>query len=151
MSNEVFMRSLGIDYGDRRIGISVSDSFGWTASSLGFIDVKKHKDRVLDIIGQYIDEYGVDTIVIGYPLNMNGTKGPRAAVTEDFISQIEEKFPQVKTVKWDERLTTVAANRIMRDLNISSRKKGVKDEIAAVLILQSFLDSKIIKEENDNG
>lgn len=145
------MRSLGIDYGDRRIGISVSDSFGWTASSLGFIDVKKHKDRVLDIIGQYIDEYGVDTIVIGYPLNMNGTKGPRAAVTEDFISQIEEKFPQVKTVKWDERLTTVAANRIMRDLNISSRKKGVKDEIAAVLILQSFLDSKIIKEENDNG
>lgn len=145
------MRVLGIDYGDRRIGVSVSDAFGWTASSLGFIDVKKYKNEVFDIIGQYIKEYQTETIVVGYPLNMNGTKGPRAEITVLFITQLTEKFPDIKTVKWDERLTTVAAGRIMRDLNISSRRKGVKDEIAAVLILQSYLDSIIIKEEKNNG
>lgn len=145
------MRVLGIDYGDRRIGVSVSDAFGWTAFSLGFIDVKKNSDQVFDIIGQYIKEYEADTIVVGYPLNMNGSKGPRAEVTDEFISQLNDRFPDIRIVKWDERLTTVAAGKIMRDLNISSRRKGLKDEIAAVLILQSYLDSRIIKEDKNNG
>lgn len=92
----------------------------------------------------------MDTIVVGYPLNMNGTQGPRAAVTDAFITKLNSKFPNIVTVKWDERLTSVAANRIMREMNISSRKKGVNDKLAAVLILQSYLDCKINKEENKN-
>lgn len=142
------MRILGLDYGDSRIGVAVSDPFGWMASGVGFIDVRKERDNVLDRIEALIKEYGAETIVIGYPLNMNGTQGPRAAATDAFIAKLNDRFPGIITVKWDERLTSVAANRIMREMNISSRKKGVNDKLAAALILQSYLDCKINKEEN---
>lgn len=90
------MRVLGIDYGDRRIGVSVSDAFGWTASSLGFIDVKKYKNEVFDIIGQYIKEYQTETIVVGYPLNMNGTKGPQGGNNRFIHNTTDRKVPGYK-------------------------------------------------------
>lgn len=137
------MRILGIDYGDRRVGLALSDYFAWTASSLGFVDLKKDKNSLLDILDGHIKEYKVETIVVGYPLNMNGTRGPRAMITDEFIEKVEKKFPTLKIVRWDERLTSKEASRIMREMNISSREKGMNDKIAATLILQSYLDSRI--------
>lgn len=141
------MRILGIDYGDSRIGVAVSDPFGWTASGIGFIDIRDNRVNAITKIGDIVKEYHIETIVVGYPLNMNGTKGPRAVVTDTFIAGLKEGLPGIKTVKWDERLTSVEADRIMREMKISSRKKGVNDKIAAVLILQSYLDCIINKEE----
>ncbi len=141
------MRILGLDYGDSRIGVAMSDPFGWTASGIGFIDARKGEEKVIGEIRKILEEYKAEKIVIGYPLNMNGTAGPRAMITDSFISVIHNSFPEIEIDKWDERLTSVAANRIMREMGISQRKKGTNDRIAAVLILQSYLDCKTKKEE----
>jgi putative holliday junction resolvase len=139
---KVNMRILGIDYGDSRIGVAVSDPFGWTAQGIDTIHLKGNLDNAILKIDEIVKKYNVEEIVVGFPKNMNGTIGPRGEKTIEFI-EILKKTVNLKIEKWDERLTTVAANRAMHEMGVkTSKKKGIVDQIAAVYILQSFLDSK---------
>ena len=134
-------RILGIDYGDSRTGIAVSDLMGWTAQGLETITYKGNNEFLLNRIGEIIKEYDIKKIVIGYPRNLNGTIGPRAEKTEAFIKILIDKFG-LNVIKWDEWLSTVSAHRDMNDMGIKNRKKkGLVDTIAAVHILQNYLDA----------
>lgn len=136
------MRIMGIDYGDSRIGIAISDPFGWTAQGIETIHLKGNWDNALIKINELVKKYGVEEIIVGFPKNMNGTIGPRGEKTNEFIEALNE-IVKLKIGKWDERLTSVAANRAMHEMGVkTSKKKGIVDQIAAVFILQSFLDSK---------
>ena len=134
-------RILGIDYGDSRTGIAVSDLMGWTAQGVETISYKGDYKMLLNRISELILQYDVKKIVIGYPRNLNGTVGPRATKTEEFIEILMDKF-QLPVIKWDEWLSTVSAHRDMNDMGVKNRKKrGLVDTIAAVHILQNYLDS----------
>lgn len=136
------MRILGIDFGDSRIGIALSDPFGWTAQGLETIHLNGGYKKALIQIAELVKKHGVEEIVVGFPKNMNGTIGPRGEKTNKFIEALEESV-KVRIEKWDERLTTVAANRAMQEMGVkTSKKKGIVDQIAAIYILQSFLDHK---------
>lgn len=139
------MRILGIDYGDSRIGIAVSDPMGWTAQGLETVKSKESVKKALLRIDEIIKQYGVTKIVIGYPLNMNGTAGPRTERTEAFIGKLAE-LGSFEIIKWDERLTTVSAHRTMNELGIkASNKKNIVDTMSAVFILQGYLDRQANK------
>lgn len=134
------MRILGIDYGDSRIGIAVSDPMGWTAQGLETIKSKDSLKKALERIREIILQYEIKDIVIGYPLNMNGTAGPRTERTEAFIKKLQQ-LGDFNIIKWDERLTTVSAHRAMNELGIkASNKKNIVDTMSAVFILQGYLD-----------
>ena len=138
-------RILGIDYGDSRTGIAVSDLMGWTAQGLETITYKGDMKFLLNRIGEIIKEYDIKKIVIGYPRNLNGTVGPRAEKTEAFIEILIDKFG-LNVIKWDEWLSTVSAHRDMNDMGIKNKKKrGLVDTIAAVHILQNYLDGTLNK------
>lgn len=135
------MRIMGIDYGDSRAGIAVSDPFGWTAQGVASVKWQGNTNMLMDKIRQTIEKYGVEKIVVGFPVNMNGTIGPRGERTMEFIGLLNRQF-NIDVVKWDERLSTVAANRTMHEIGTkTSKKKGLVDQIAAVYILQGYLDS----------
>jgi len=130
------MRSMSLDVGTRTIGVAASDLMGMIANGVETIR-RTSEERDLQRIGELIAEYEVDTMVVGYPKNMNGSVGERAQRCEDFARVIGERFPQLKIVLWDERLSTVL---IDADLRRSKRKKVI-DMMAAVVILQNYLDS----------
>lgn len=135
------MRIMGIDFGDVRIGIAMSDPLGWTAQGVETIVWKCGMKQPAEKIGKLAKDYGVEKIIIGFPKNMNGTIGPRGEKTTEFIDVLK-RFTDVDIVKWDERLSTVAANRTMHEVGMkTSKKKLVVDQIAAVFILQGYLDS----------
>ena len=134
-------RILGIDYGDSRTGIAVSDLMGWTAQGLETISYKGNMKFLLNRIGEIIKEYDIKKIVIGYPRNLNGTIGPRAEKTEEFVKILIDNF-ELNVIKWDEWLSTVSAHRDMNDMGVKNKKKrGLVDTIAAVHILQNYLDA----------
>lgn len=134
------MRVLGIDYGDSRIGVAVSDPMGWTAQGLETVKCKDSLRKAIERIMEIIKQYEIKDIVIGYPLNMNGTAGPRTERTEVFIKKLLEQG-DFNIVKWDERLTTVSAHRAMNELGVrASNKKNIVDTMSAVFILQGYLD-----------
>lgn len=135
------MRVLGIDIGTKRIGIAVSDPLGWTAQG---VEVWKHVSREADMarIIHWLYEYQATTIVIGMPKNMDGTKGEKALWTEQFAAELQTLIPDTKVVLWDERLTTVIAQRGLIAANVRREKrKQVVDKMAAAIILQGYLDS----------
>lgn len=134
------MRILGIDYGDSRIGVAVSDPMGWTAQGLETVKSKESLKKAIVRIMEIIKQYDVKDIVIGYPLNMNGTQGPRTERTEEFIKKLLA-HGEFNIIKWDERLTTVSAHRTMNELGIkAANKKNIVDTMSAVFILQGYLD-----------
>lgn len=136
------MQILGIDYGDSRIGVAKSDAMGWLAQGLETIKNNGGNRKPIERIAEIVKQYEIKIIVVGYPKNMNGTEGPKALKVQEFIDQLALALPEAKIVKWDERLTTVAAQRTMTELNIkTSKKKSIVDQIAAVYILQGYLDS----------
>ena len=138
-------RILGIDYGDSRTGIAVSDLMGWTAQGVETISYKGDYKMLLSRLEELIVQYDVKKIVIGYPRNLNGTIGPRVAKTEEFIEILIDKF-NLPVIKWDEWLSTVSAHRDMNEMGVKNRKKrGLVDTIAAVHILQNYLDSLAMK------
>ena len=140
------MRILGIDYGDSRIGIAVSDPMGWTAQGLETIKSKDSLKKALERIREIILQYEIKDIVIGYPLNMNGTAGPRTERTVAFIKKLQQ-LGDFNIIKWDERLTTVSAHRAMNELGIkASNKKNIVDTMSAVFILQGYLDRQSKKK-----
>ena len=134
------MRKLGIDYGDSRVGVAITDALGITVQGLETIHHKGNDKIVLKRLEELLNEYEVDTIVVGLPLNMNGTKTERVEVTEKFIHKLKCKFNKLKIEEIDERLTTVAAHKTMNYLNINKHKKGdIVDTISAVYILETYM------------
>ena len=134
------MKILGIDYGEIRTGIAISDDLGMLAHGVETIEHKGNEKKLIERIREIVNENKVTEIVVGYPLNMNATKGPRVERTEKFIKKLEYEL-KVRVIKVDERLTTVAAQRTMTELNLSiSRKKKIVDTISAEYILQMYLD-----------
>lgn len=134
------MRILGLDIGDRTIGVAVCDPLGLTAQGITTI---KRKSVVLDIeeIAQICKKYEVETIVSGLPKNMNGTIGPQGEKVQRFCDKLKETM-DLEVKMWDERLTTVAANRVMLEGDLSrAKRKKIVDKIAATFILQGYLDS----------
>lgn len=137
------MRILGLDYGSKTVGVAVSDPLLMTAQGVEIVrresenKLRKTYARIEQIISFYGD---IDTIVVGFPKNMNGTEGERCQKSEEFKETLERRTG-LKVVLWDERLTTVAANNSMMESGIrrEDRHKYV-DEIAAMLILQGYLD-----------
>lgn len=135
------MRTMGLDLGTKTIGVAISDAMGWTAQGLETIKIDEaQKNFGMKRLRQIIDEHEVTKIVLGYPKNMNGTIGPRAVASESFKEHLENKF-KIPVFLWDERLTTMAAERVLIDADVRREKrKGVIDKLAATLILQGFLD-----------
>lgn len=143
------MRKLGIDYGDARVGLAISDELGITAQGLETIHHDGNDKIILKRLEEIINEYKVDTIVIGIPINMDGTKSERVEITENFIHKLKCKFNKVQLERIDERLTTVAAHKTMNLLNINKNKKrNIVDTISAVYILETYMDK--IKNNGNN-
>ncbi|GGM30952.1 putative pre-16S rRNA nuclease [Paraliobacillus quinghaiensis] len=136
------MKKMGLDVGSKTIGIAVSDAFGWTAQGLTTLywdenDFQTVRDQLADLI----KEHDITEVVIGLPKNMNGSIGERGEASQRIAKYIEEQFA-VKVSLWDERLTTMAAERVLLEADVSRKKrKKVIDKMAAVMILQGYLDS----------
>ena len=135
------MRILGIDYGDTRTGIAITDALNITAQGIETIH-NNGSDRVLlKRLDEILEQYEVDTIVIGRPINMNGTCSERTEITERFIHKLKCKYNKLKIETVDERLTTVAAHKTMNLLDINkNKKKNIVDTISAVYILETYLN-----------
>ena len=137
------MRKLGIDYGDSRVGLAISDELGITAQGLCTINHKGNDKIVLKQLEEILNSYEIDTIVIGIPINMDGTEGIRVEVTKKFIDQLKSKFNKVNILEIDERLTTVAAHKTMNYLGIKKEdKKNIVDTISAIYILETYMNKK---------
>jgi putative Holliday junction resolvase len=131
-------RILGIDYGEVRVGLAISDPLLITAQGIDNLVINKSDKNFLKGVRKIILEYDVGTVVIGYPKNMNGTASEKSKKIDEFIPLIQEMGVQVE--KWDERLTTVSAYKTMRELNISQKNKNIyADKLAAVYILEGYL------------
>ena len=134
------MRKLGIDYGDARVGIAITDPLNITVQGLETIHHNQNDKLILKRLEEIVYEYEVDTFVIGMPINMNGSKSSRVEVTDKFIHKLKCKFPKIKIEIIDERLTTVEAHRTMNFLNIDKKKKrNIVDTISAVYILETYM------------
>lgn len=132
---------MGIDYGTKRMGIALSDELKMIAQPYEFI-LAKPIESFLDRLGAIIREKEVERIVIGMPLNMNGSHGFAADKVDVLIEKLKETF-ETPITTWDERLSSVEANRILIQGNVSRKKRKEKvDKTAAAIILQSYLDSQ---------
>ena len=136
-------RIMGLDYGDKTVGVAISDPLGITAQGKEIIR-RERPDKLRKTcarIEELIQEYEVEKIVLGLPKNMDGSEGIRVEKTKAFQEMIERRTG-LEVVLWDERLTTVAADRYMDEAGIKGdKRKAIVDEIAAVFILQGYLDS----------
>lgn len=135
------MKILGLDYGDRRIGVALSDAFGWTAQGLEVIE-RRREGNEIERITELVKKNEVSEIVVGLPKNMNGTVGPRGEICIEFAEKLRETL-DLPVHLWDERLSTVSAERTLVEADVSRKKrKKVVDKMAASLILQNYLDAK---------
>ncbi|MCQ2008491.1 MAG: Holliday junction resolvase RuvX [Sporolactobacillus sp.] len=144
------MRIMGLDFGSVTVGVAISDPLGWTAQGIETVHYVEHKKNLLfDRIGELIKEYEVELAVVGLPKDLIGTETQRAEASRGFAKSVRRKF-KIPVELWDERLTTVAAERILIAADLSRKKrKQVIDKEAAVLILQSYLDKKRLEQKND--
>lgn len=141
------MRKLGLDYGDSRIGVAITDGLGITVQGLETIHHNGNDKLALKRLEEILNNYEIDTIVIGMPINMDGTKNERVEITNKFIHKLKCKFNKVAIETVDERLTTVAAHKTMNFLNINkNNKRNIVDTISAVYILETYMNK--IKAEN---
>jgi putative holliday junction resolvase len=145
------IRILGIDFGEKRMGMALSDPLGFTAQGLCTYE-RKGERHDMDFIADLVEEYIITRIVIGMPRNMNGTYGESAEKVRNFGCLLQERL-QIPMDYWDERLTTAAVQRVLIEADISRKKrKKVIDKLAAVAILQNYLDyQNNIKEAGKNG
>lgn len=135
------MRILAIDYGDSRVGIAITDPLKITAQGLETIHSNGNDKIVLKRLEEIFSKYEIDTIVIGNPINMDGTESERVEVTNKFIQKLKCKFEKIKIIKIDERLTTVAAHKTMNFLDVNKRqKRNIVDTISAQYILEMYLN-----------
>lgn len=136
------MRALGLDVGTKTIGVAVSDALGWTAQGIETVKINEERQMFgLDRLKEIIDSYEIDKVIVGLPKNMNGSIGERGEACQRFAKLIEEEF-NLPVILWDERLSTMAAERFLISADVSRKKrKQVIDKMAAVVILQNYLDS----------
>lgn len=138
------MRILGLDFGSKTTGVAVSDPMGWTAQGLEIIrrQEEEHLKATLKRIEEICKEYKVEKIVLGLPKNMNNTLGERGEKTLLFKEKLEARL-HLPVEMWDERLSTVAAESVLLEADMSRKKrKNVIDKLAATIILQNYLDAK---------
>lgn len=136
------MRILGLDYGTKTVGVAVSDELLFTAQGVEIVRRKAPTKlrQTLARIEELVNEYGVEKIVLGYPKNMNNTEGERCERTKEFKEMLEKRTG-LEVILWDERLTTVSADNAMMEMGIRREiRKEYVDEIAAIFILQGYLD-----------
>ena len=133
-------RILAVDFGDTRTGLAVSDELRFLASGIGYISPGGIEKTAAAVAAEAQDR-GVSAVVVGHPLNMNGTAGPRAERAEEFAAMLRDKLDGVEVVLFDERMTTMAAARYLNETNVRGKKrKGVIDTLSAQIILQNALD-----------
>lgn len=134
------MKVLGLDYGEARIGVSVSDALGMLATPLDTI-CEKDRQKQLEKTAEVARLHGAEKLVVGYPKHMDGTVGHRAVYTEEFAKELSSML-NIPYVMWDERLSSTEAHRILESGGVSGKKRKTKvDKIAAVIILQGYLDA----------
>jgi putative Holliday junction resolvase len=139
MSDIKKMRIMGLDIGSHTIGIAISDELGMTAQGLKTIRRRSMGEDLQEMM-VIIDEYKIEKIVVGLPKNMDGTLGKQAEIVFQWITDVKKKI-HLPVVTWDERLSTVGASKILLEADLSRKKrKKVIDKLAAVLILQGYLD-----------
>ncbi len=149
------MRIMGLDYGSKTVGVSVCDPLGLTAQALETI-VRKDENKLRQTcrrIEALIQEYEITSIILGYPMNMDDSVGERGRKTEEFKEMLEKRTG-LPVVLWDERLTTVEADEILRESGVPARdRKKVIDKVAAGIILQSYLNATESErqKERDHG
>ena len=137
------MRFLGIDYGDARCGFAITDALNITVQGLETLNSNGSDKLILKKIDEYLNQYEIDTIVVGMPLMLDGRKADRAKKTEEFIHKLKCKYNKLKIECVDERLTTVQAHKTMNYLDINKhKKKNIVDTISAVYILETYLNRK---------
>ena len=135
------MRILGIDYGEARVGIAITDQLNITVQGLETIQRNGSDKVILRRLDEIFEKYEVDTIVVGMPLNMNGTMSERAKITEQFVHKLKCKYNKMEIHTIDERLTTVEAHKTMNFLEVNkNKKKNIVDSISAVYILETYLN-----------
>ncbi len=134
------MRIMGIDYGDRRVGIAVSDPLGITAQGVATIQ-NRGKQKLSDELSKLLEEYNPEKIVLGLPKNMDGSLGFRAQATYDF-QELLKTLTQSEIILWDERLSTVSASLILNQTNTRGKnRKNVIDTVSASIILENYMAS----------
>jgi len=134
-------RIMGIDFGDARTGIAVSDELGFLANGIGNIEERDY-NRLINKIAVMAEEYKVCCLVLGNPVNMNGTYGPKAEKAAKLAERLREKTG-LEVVLFDERCTTMAAHQFLNETNTRGKKrKGIVDTLSAQIILQNYLDSR---------
>jgi len=139
---------MSLDLGSRTIGVAVSDLTGLIANGVETIH-RTSLERDFARIGELVTQWEVEEIVLGYPKNMNGTIGERAKLSENFAEELRSRFTGITVVLWDERLSTVAAERVLINADLQRKKRRkIIDMMAAVVILQNYLDSKALRKRN---
>lgn len=141
------MRIMGLDFGSKTVGVAVSDALGITAQGVEIVRRKSPNKlrQTLARIDELVREYGVEELVLGYPKNMNGTEGERCEKTKEF-KELLEKRTGLPVALWDERLTTVAADRSMMEAGLGRyERREYVDEIAAVFILQGYMAARALQ------
>lgn len=140
-------RVLALDWGTRRVGVALSDALGVTAQPLATLpaagnDHGNDVRKLLEDIHRLCEQHNVTKIVVGIPWNMDGSAGPAAEAALDLARRLRQRL-DIPVVEWDERLTSAAADRVLIQADVSrKRRRDVRDQLAAVLILQSYLDSR---------
>ena len=136
------MRKLGIDYGDAKVGIAITDALNITVQGLETISYDGNDKVLLKRLDEIVNQYEIDTLVLGMPLNLKGEETVRAEVTRKFFHKLKCKYPKMNIELVDERLTTVQAYKTMNELQIKkSKKKSIVDTLAAVYILETYINS----------
>ncbi|CAM3435473.1 Holliday junction resolvase RuvX [Nosocomiicoccus ampullae] len=135
-------KTLGLDVGTKTIGVAISDSLGWTAQGLTTLKINSEKDDFkIEELVKIIEKENVSTVVVGLPKHMNNSVGESGERSIYFSEKLKERFPSIKIELWDERLSTMAAERTLLEADLSRKKRSkVIDKMAAVFILQGYLD-----------
>ncbi|PCF88762.1 Holliday junction resolvase RuvX [Staphylococcus intermedius] len=133
---------IGLDVGSRTVGIAISDLMGWTAQGLDTLHINEEANELgIDALIDIIQKENVGTVVIGLPKNMNNSIGFRGEASLKYKEALEDRMPNLEIVMWDERLSTMAAERSLIEADVSkAKRKKVIDKMAAVFILQGYLD-----------
>ena len=135
------MRALGLDLGERRVGVAVCDSAGTVATPVETLVRSGEAERDFQAIADQVSEWQAEIVVVGMPLSLDGTEGPAAVAARAEINRLD-RLLSVPVVSYDERLTTVIAERSLREQQMKGpRRRGVVDQVAAAVVLQSWLDA----------
>ncbi|PTY80373.1 Holliday junction resolvase RuvX [Heyndrickxia sporothermodurans] len=134
---------MGLDVGSKTVGVAVSDELGWTAQGIETISIDEEKEKFgFERVAEIVKLYDVQKIVVGFPKNMNNTIGPRGEASKAYAEKLKVLL-NLPVIMWDERLSTMAAERVLLEADVSRKKrKKVIDKMAASMILQGYLDSQ---------